>query len=264
MKFFAILSLIASVYSHADYLPWDAMECPVTLPWVINDKGYTYYMSLNGGWTKMNEKWQDGNRMFGKLQDISCLQKCWAINRKGEIWEERTWWVKVYGKALAIDVGYDMKPWIVNKEGRMWRWVPGYHSRDDRWSEVSGAATDVSVVDFDRAWVTNKAGDVWYYKNGWVNGNGPGNARKIAVGKKNTDFHPWITTRDGKVFKKKCNDASNCGWTQFYNIGQSIDINVKCGVVYVTGWDHSIWWIYEGANAGDRWTRLPGAGVILG
>ena len=137
-------------------------------------------------------------------------------------------WKKMPGaEGVAIAVGPDGQPWVVNRSGQIWRGVKGGADNsyvNGTFELVSGAAKDIGVGSDGSVWVigTGQAGSsdyqIWKYGAGNQWQLISGGAVRIAV---DGSGQPWVVNSQGTVFSYS---ESSSSWTQMGATGIASDI----------------------------------------
>ncbi len=106
-----------------DLVPGGAVRIdvgPRGMPWVVNDRGEIFRMTDNGAWQLLPGQ--------GTSVTVANTGTVWALGTERveggyrvQRWDGRGW-RRVEGGAVALSAG--PVPWLVNSEGRIFRWQP--------------------------------------------------------------------------------------------------------------------------------------------
>lgn len=108
-------------------------------------------------------------------------------------------WEKISGGAVRIDVDPEGNPWVVNKQGRIWK----YHVSTKKWESIVGTATDIGIGAYGHIWKigTDPKGNYGFGVHKWT-GSG---WQQISGGGKRIDVdnggNPWVVNNQGSIYK---------------------------------------------------------------
>jgi hypothetical protein len=161
-------------------------------------------------------------------------------------------WGRVDGGAVRIDVDGRGNPWVVNREGEIFR------RNGNAWEQVSGYANDIGVGADGDVWITGAnavSGGFGIYR--W-NGRGwsevDGGAVRIDVDGQGT---PWIVNAEGQIFRRVRNQ-----WERLPGSGRDISVNAS-GEVWVIGTDRTDGGYGIFNWTGRDWARVEGGGTQI-
>lgn len=148
-------------------------------------------------------------------------------------------WQKISGGGKRIDVDPQGNPWVVNNQGRIWR----YSVNAGKWQSIPGTANDIGIGANGAVWIigTDSQGGYGYGVHRWT-GSG---WKKISGGAKRIDVDhtgsPWVVNNQGSVYRY--NVKTNSWETkpgQGNDIGIGRDIVWKIGKTSVAGYGYKI------------------------
>lgn len=107
-------------------------------------------------------------------------------------------WEKIPGCGEKIDVSPEGIPWVVNRQGRIFKFVNG------AWLEVPGGAFDIAVGEEDEIWVTGTSfcrggRRIFHYQaTEWLELEGCAVSLDIAP-----DSGLWVINANGEIFRER-------------------------------------------------------------
>ncbi len=166
-------------------------------PWVVNKQGAI--------WKYANNQWK---RIDGTAKDI-------GIGANGTVWKIGTnpkgnygygvykfvlpnSWQAISGGAERIDVDPQGNPWVVNRQGAIWRNING------QWGGVSGRAKDIGIGGNGTVWKigTTPSGNYGYRISKWNGSNWAtpvdGAAAQISV---DPAGKAWVANRQKRIYR---------------------------------------------------------------
>jgi hypothetical protein len=157
-------------------------------------------------------------------------------------------WANVDGGAVVAAVGPSGQPWVVNKQGTIFRRSRGANGYvDGTWESVPGKATDIAIGGDGSVWATGvqaagSAGTGILHYNpsapgGWDQVDG--NAIAVAVG---PDGQPWVVNAQGTIFRRT---RGNTGY-----VDGTWQVVPGLATAIAAGGDGSVW-VLGTSTAGD-------------
>lgn len=167
-------------------------------------------------------------------------------------------WHQISGLATRVAVDPAGKPWVINKEGKIFR-----GNGSGGWTQLPGRGTDIAIGVDGTVYVIGTFSSSNPYGGGIFRWNGSGwtqihgLATKVAVDRYGK---PWVINKEGKIFQGN----GSGGWTELPGRGSDIGIGAN-GSIYITGTYSSSssygGWVYEWN--GSSWIRISGLATCI-
>ncbi|MCB2185331.1 MAG: hypothetical protein KQJ78_02860 [Deltaproteobacteria bacterium] len=176
--------------------------------WVVGSN------SGSGGsavWQWTGGNWRDVGGGAVRL-DVDRHGNPWVVNREGDIYRlENGQWKKLPGQARDIGCGADGSVWVIGADSAgggygVWQWNHG------SWTRTNGSGVRIDVDNRGRPWVVANNGAIWVMEGGGNWRQMPGKARDVGCG---ADGSVWVVGDDsasggGSVWK-----LTGSNWTKY-------------------------------------------------
>lgn len=184
---------------------------------------------------------QDIRQRASELATTQTDQSLWKWN--GSSWDASD------GAGVRISIDNQGLPWIVNKDGNIWR------KTTSGWQNVEGQASDIDIGGgaVETTWVLSKTGGLWKWggPGGWRSSDG--NGVRIAV---DNLGQPWVVNSQGAIWRK-----ANGVWEQLPGDAKDIDIGSD-NTVYIVGRNKDLWKWNSNSWVKDNKISTFDAGIV--
>src|SRR5579859_7992415 len=232
----------------ADWVTTDGLATRIAVgqggqPWVVNAAG-SVFRRLAGPTSLVDGSWQSISGVAASDIGVGADGSVWVLDTTPASGGHGIWlltgtsgsgasvvgtWRQVDGAALAISVGPDGQPWVVNAAGSIFSRMRGGASNsyaDGTWTSLAGAASDIGVGSDGSVFVigTNATiggfGVLKLVSGAWQTVAGSNGGVRIAV---DSRAEPVVVDKSGVVW---CYQASTNLWQSLNASSTGVDVGV--------------------------------------